>query len=197
MTAMRLIREKGYASTRVEDVCSAANITKGAFFHHFKSKEAMAEAAAHFWSEFTGSFFAQAPYQSLPNPVDRLFGYLEFREAILQGAPAEFTCLAGTMVQETYLTHPGVREACQQSIWDHAATIEPWIQAALDTLPPGHDLDAHELALFSQAVLQGGFILAKAKSDAGPAISAARHLRHYFGLLFRRQEVTETIGEKR
>ena len=34
-----VVRAKGYNATRVEDVCEAAGLTKGSFFHHFKSKE--------------------------------------------------------------------------------------------------------------------------------------------------------------
>ncbi len=31
------IRRKGYTATRVEDICRAAGVTKGSFFHHFSS----------------------------------------------------------------------------------------------------------------------------------------------------------------
>ena len=37
--ALRVIRTKGYTATRIDDVCAAAGLTKGSFFHHFKSKE--------------------------------------------------------------------------------------------------------------------------------------------------------------
>ena len=43
--ALRLIRTKGYAATAIDDLCHAAGVTKGAFFHHFRSKEELAVAA--------------------------------------------------------------------------------------------------------------------------------------------------------
>ena len=49
--ALALIREKGYASTTLDDLCAKARVAKGSFFHHFKDKEAMAIAAADYWSE--------------------------------------------------------------------------------------------------------------------------------------------------
>ncbi len=55
--AMHVIRSKGYTATRVEDVCEEAGLTKGSFFHHFKSKEELAVAAAEYWSLRTGQLF--------------------------------------------------------------------------------------------------------------------------------------------
>ena len=37
--ALRIVREQGYSATSVDDLCRAAGVTKGAFFHHFKSTE--------------------------------------------------------------------------------------------------------------------------------------------------------------
>ena len=50
---------------------------------------------------------------------------------------------------------------------------------------------AESLALHTQAVLQGAFILAKAKSGAEVAISTVDHLRRYIELLFRSQQHNE------
>jgi TetR/AcrR family transcriptional regulator, transcriptional repressor for nem operon len=41
---------------------TAAGVTKGAFFHHFESKEALGVAAAAYWAETTSALFATAPY---------------------------------------------------------------------------------------------------------------------------------------
>lgn len=39
--AARLFETRGYAATSVADICAELDITKGALFHHFKSKEGL------------------------------------------------------------------------------------------------------------------------------------------------------------
>lgn len=191
--AFSVIRAQGYSATSVEDLCRAAGVTKGAFFHHFASKEALAVAAANHWNETTSALFAGAPYHAPEDPLDRVLGYLDFRRAILQGEVPEFTCLVGTMVQEAYGSNPEIRDACRDAIFDHAANIERDIAEAMDQRGMKNTgWTARSLALHTQAVLQGAFILAKAEgtAEAGAELAgqSVDHLRNYIDMLFRNEE---------
>ena len=181
---MHVIRAQGYSATSVDDICIAAGVTKGAFFHHFKSKEELAIAAAAAFSAFADNIFQDAPYRALKDPVERLLGYVDFRRMILQGELPNFTCLVGTMVQETYDTFPAIREACNKSISDHAAMVEADIVAAMADRKINAEWTAQSLALYTQAVIQGAFILAKAKHGPEIAAQCLDHLRAYLVLLF-------------
>lgn len=185
--ARDVIRTQGFAATTVDDLCKAAGVTKGAFFHHFASKEALGVAAAVWWAETTSAFFAAAPYHDHADPLDRVLGYIDFRKAIIDGDLGAFTCLVGTMAQEVYASHPAIRDACAASIFGHAATIEPDIAAAMAAHGIAGDWTAASLAVHTQAVLQGAFILAKATGDAQVARDSVDHLARYVGLLFGRQ----------
>ncbi len=182
--ALQVIRTKGYSATTVDDICSAAGVTKGSFFHHFKGKEDLAITAANYWADMTGAVFETAPYHAHPDPLDRVLGYIDFRKSILQGSLPEFTCLVGTMVQETFDTAPAIRDACERSISGHAATIAVDIAKAMQVHNIQADWTADSLALHTQAVLQGAFILAKAKGTAHIASNSVDHLRRYVEMLF-------------
>ena len=175
--ALRTIRSQGYTATTVDDVCAAAGVTKGSFFHHFKGKEDLALAAIAHWNTVTGGHFAEAPHQRLPDPRDRVLGYLDLRAALLAGALPDTTCLLGTMVQETYQTHPTIRDACRDGIERHARTVAADLAQAKARYAPGADWAPDELALYTQAVLQGAFILAKASGDPQIALHCVAHLR--------------------
>ncbi len=184
--ARSVIRSKGFAATTVDDLCTAANVTKGAFFHHFPTKESLGVAAARFWAETTSAFFNTAPYHEPEDPLARVLAYVDFRRALIEGELAEFTCLVGTMVQEAYGSHPAIRDACADSIFGHAATLEPDIAAAMQAHGVAADWTPASLAQHTQAVLQGAFILAKATGDPAVALESVDHLKRYIALLFQR-----------
>ncbi|MBI5867550.1 MAG: TetR/AcrR family transcriptional regulator [candidate division Zixibacteria bacterium] len=182
--SLKVFRAKGYTATRIEDICAEAGLTKGSFFHHFRSKEELAVAAAQYWSAITGELFRGASYHRHEDPLDRLLAYIDFRAALVQGQPAEFTCLAGTLVQETFDTCPPIRDACEQSISGHAGEVAKIVAEAKARYVPDAPWSAESLALYTQAVLQGAFILAKARGGPEVAIECITHLRRYLELLF-------------
>jgi TetR/AcrR family transcriptional regulator, transcriptional repressor for nem operon len=185
IAALKVIRTKGYEATTVDDLCKEAGVTKGAFFHHFKTKEDAAIAATRFWTDVTGGLFANAPYHQHDDPLDQVIAYIDFRAALLDhGGLPDVTCLLGTTVQDTYETHPALREACDIGISIHADTVRDMIAAAKARYAPNASWSAESLALHTQAVIQGAFILAKAKSNKDVARDSIIHLRRYFELLF-------------
>ncbi len=182
--SVKLIRSKGYTATTVDDLCAEAGVTKGAFFHHFKSKESLGVASAHYWSETTGAVFDAAGYHGYPDPLDRVLGYLDFRKSMLRRQVSEFTCLAGTMVQEMYASSPDILDACCASITDHATKVEMDIATAIERYGIKPAWTANSLALYIQAVLQGAFVLSKAYGDGNVAMDCVDHLRRYVEQLF-------------
>jgi TetR/AcrR family transcriptional repressor of nem operon len=77
-----------------------------------------------------------------------------------------------------------VSAACERNISGHAKTLEADIRAAVRDHGVSGTLTPESLALHIQAVIQGGFILAKAKGSAAVAAESLDHLRRYVELLF-------------
>ena len=181
-----MIRERGYCASSLEELCAWAGVSKGAFYYHFRSKDALATAALEQWSKNTGAVFASADYIKQSDPLDRLIGYVQFRKEILAGQAAQFSCLAGTLVQEVHDSHPIIRSAACESIFDHLAFVEKMIAEAKQRHRPNGTWQPSTLSRHIHAVLQGAFILAKAKQDLAPAQQSLDHLLNYLNLVFGR-----------
>ena len=182
--AMHVMRLRGYSATTVDDICKAAGVTKGSFFHHFDSKEALGLAAAEHFSSMADRILGDAPYTKLPDPLDRVLGYIDFRTAILQGEICDYTCLLGTFVQELYDSHPAIRAACEKHMKHHIALITKDVAAAKAQYAPKASWTAASVAFYIQAVLQGSFIYAKATQGADVVVESLSHLRRYVRMLF-------------
>lgn len=184
--ARDVIRAKGYSATTVDDICTAAGVTKGSFFHHFASKEQLGIAAIEQFGLMASEIFGSAPYSSKPDPRDRVLGYVDFRASMLQGDIAQYTCLLGTTVQEVYVTHPDIRTACDRGMSEHVAELTRDIEAAKQKYAPDAAWSAQSVGYFMQAALQGAFIFAKAKQSPEVAIECLGHLRRYLETLLGR-----------
>ena len=182
--AVSVIRQRGYAAATIDDICRMAGVTKGSFFHHFKSKDDLAIEAARHWDRSSSLVFAEAEFTQAADPLDRLLGYLDFRAELLNCKLPDFTCYLGTMVQEVFGTHPDIRAACQTAFEHHLTVLERDIIAAKTLYAPQAAWTPRSVADFIQSTLQGAFILAKAQQGPDTILTGLSHLRRYLKTLF-------------
>jgi TetR/AcrR family transcriptional regulator, transcriptional repressor for nem operon len=185
VAAIRTFRATGYAATTIDDVCAAAGCTKGSFFHHFDSKEDLALSAIDVFAEEAELLFAAAAFHDASDPVDRVLGYVDFRGTLLAGELPEFTCLLGTLLQEMYASHPAIRTACDARLSEHVEMLSRDLRLARQTCASEPAWSAASVGNFIQAVLQGSFILAKARGSPAVVRENLSHLRRYLESILR------------
>jgi hypothetical protein len=129
--------------------------------------------------------YGAGPNQNLDNPLgvggvalhEWLFGTRTFQQMVGKNGGT-------TGIDKEYETTPAIREACERSITGHAATLEADIEAAMRERNMAPDWTAKSLALHTQAVIQGAFILAKATGGAEIAADSIDHMHSYIEMLF-------------
>ena len=183
--AERLMLAKGFVATTVDEICEAAKLTKGSFFHYFETKEALGrELLARFCT--TSQEQMQGACCQEREPLKRIRALLEFMiKASKEGTDSQ-GCLLGTFAQELSDTNPAMRQLC-------AAAFERWTQALKKDLDaarakyaPKATFDSESLAKHFIAVVEGAKILAKAEQDDGVVEASVKHFGRYVESLLKR-----------
>jgi len=182
--ATDLMRRSGYSATSVDEICTAAGVTKGAFFHHFPSKESLAKECLNQWREHMATAHRGAAYQSFEDPVAKVLGAIDFMIEMASSPDVEQSCLAGTTLQEVSATNPILREAAYECLLKG----QQYFQSLLDVAcrDRGVQLDTASLAEHWMGTVQGSLLLAKGARDPDVVRRNLTHFKMYVAALFNR-----------
>jgi TetR/AcrR family transcriptional repressor of nem operon len=189
--ATRLFTLKGYHDTKLDEVLRGAEVTTGAFFHHFRGKEELAFAVMDWYMEQRRHELAQIE-QGLrtagsDEPLDAVFRWLDatqerFRRRMERN---EAGCIFGNLTTALSESHEGFRQRLAEAFDRMALDFKPRLDAAVRYHCPGRRIDTLALARYIVAVLEGSILLARANQE--PRF-VARHfqflkeyLQHTFG----------------
>jgi TetR/AcrR family transcriptional repressor of nem operon len=182
---VKLMRARGFNATTVDDICSAAGVTKGGFFHYFKSKEEIAKAAVTRFREEKAKDFQDAPFRKLADPLDRVFGRLDFaKQSSGGGRHLTKGCLIGVFAQELSFTNPELRRACQDSFLRTAQDFEKDLAEAKSLHTPKATFDPKDVAMLYVSIVQGSLMLAKASETNAVLHENIEQFRRYLQGLF-------------
>jgi TetR/AcrR family transcriptional repressor of nem operon len=162
-----LLWERGYAATSPRDVMARAGVGQGSMYHHFSGKHELAVEAL---SAVTGELTGESSLLEIEgSPLERLKHYLSLPRPGTRG------CRVGRMTQDPQVVADAelitiVASAFDTMLgrWEHA------IAAAIDAGELPASIVPAELARTLAAVIQGGYVLARAKGEQGPMDAAIR-----------------------
>ncbi len=175
--AQGLILSKGFPATRVDEVCKAARVTKGSFYHHFESKDDLAAALIdHYFTGLTEAL-GGGSWQAIADPVDRVMAFFDHTMKVVRGPLLKQGCLLGSFALDLSETHPNIR-ADVEDRFDHlVAVIEPSLRSALMQQGKSGSVSAGAIARQFVSVHQGSIVLAKAYGDHGKVVEGLRCYR--------------------
>lgn len=183
-----LIIEQGYAATSIDEILATSGATKGAFFHHFESKEGMADALYGQYIAGEERTFEQTFRRAerlSSDPLQQVLITIGLFEEMF--APLEKPhpgCLMASFVYQNALMTPerSVQSRTVFIMWRDA--IGGKLREAEKLRRPRVMLDHDAVADMLQVVFEGGFIMAKVLGDGGLIVRYLRVLRSYIEVLF-------------
>ena len=181
--AQALMLAQGFAATTVEEICEAAKVTKGCFFHYFESKD---ELGTVLLERFCQS--SQALHQGLcgaeADPLKRVYAYIDGTIKLSQDPVLSKGCLLGLFSQELADTNPTIRKACCEGFEEWAKGFTKELTAAKARYAPKTSFSPKEVAEHFIAVLEGSMILGKTRKDMRVMAQNLRHFKAYVTSLY-------------
>ena len=182
---VNLMRSRGFNATTLDDICAAAGVTKGGFFHYFKSKEEIAKAALERFAAGKSNDFQNAEFRKVTDSLERLFARLDFVVQSIGGTSRVTKgCLIGMLAQELSASNPALRAACQASFVRVAQDFENDLIAAKADYAPKASFDTKSVATLYVAIIQGSLMLAKSSESNRVLAENIEHFRRYLQFLF-------------
>ena len=183
--AQALMLARGFAATTVDEICHQAKLTKGSFFHYFKSKDALGQALLRRFCE-TGDQLHRSLCGSERDPLKRVYRYIDEMIRLSRGPVMGKGCLLGTFAQELSDTHPDIRKMCSEAFSSWAVKLAADLQQAKRMYAPRAAFNPHSLAEHFIAVLEGAQILSKTQQDSRIIRKSLEHFKAYLKTLYGR-----------
>lgn len=188
VAAKKLVMSKGFAGTSVDDVLKATGLTKGAFFHHFKSKADLADQLMRWYAESDMKMFrtfmakAEAAHD---DPLDQLMQFLEDFESYLSDPDnPPRGCMYALYTYEDEHFENDVKGFVAETLQTWTSMYIRKFQEVIDRYPPAKPVTAKKLAEMFVSVIEGGLILERAYGNPGMAARQSEQFREYVELLF-------------
>src|SRR4051794_40929450 len=140
--ARQLMLERGFSATGVDEVCRVAGVTKGAFFHHFASKEELGREALAAWAAFGREIYAQAFAAPAGYPLDHVHRFFDIMIGLAARKDQTLTCLVGMLSQELALANSALRECCESHLTEWTQTAARMLAEAKAAQKPRIDFNA-------------------------------------------------------
>lgn len=187
--AQAMINDQGFAATSIEKVIDQVGVTKGAFFHHFKSKNSLARALIERFAQQDNDLLAAKMQQAEKLSDDPLQQVLIFAGLMLEVAEhldeePHPGCLFASYCYESGLFDDESMEIIRDALEKWRIAIVEKLKKAHERHPARIDVDWDSLADMVTVALEGAYVMARVFPGRAIFSHQVRHYRNYLKLLF-------------
>jgi TetR/AcrR family transcriptional regulator, transcriptional repressor for nem operon len=167
----------GFSATSVDEVLAAAGSSKGAFFHHFPTKRALAAALVERYVDADLRMLQEGldAASAARTPAARVTAFLGFYERAVEDLVADDTsCLYMAVLTERDLPDDATAGAIERAV---VAWRDAFVDLLVPALPPGCRVDPAALADHLFVTFEGSYLLCRSLGSAEPMRAQLRVLR--------------------
>jgi TetR/AcrR family transcriptional regulator, transcriptional repressor for nem operon len=176
---------QGYAATGIAEILARASANAGSFYHFFKTKEELLLAVLEMYIRSLEPVVVQPVLRQVADPVERVFGILEFYRRNLLATGCTYGCPIGRLALEIPEEQFRVHKRLADNFDGWTAAVEKCLEDARERFPAGTNLNT--LSKFVLTVMEGGVMQSRAHREVAPFDASVEHLREYFRLMMARE----------
>ncbi len=184
----KLVMQKGFSGTSIDDILKEAKLTKGAFFHHFKGKAELAKVLVEWHALSDLAMFERLVEESeaeTDDPLEQMMLFLEkFEEYISNSEDPSPGCMYAVYTYESMQFDPSVQDFVADTLRRWTSIYVRKYQEVLDAYAPAIPVTARQLAELTVSIVEGGLIQQRAYGDVKVTKRQSLQLRNYLSLLF-------------
>jgi len=190
--ALYLFWLQGYTATGISQILDRSSANAGSFYHFFKTKEELLLAVLELYLRTLEPVVVGPVSARLQDPVERVFGILEFYRGNLLATGCTYGCPIGRLALEIPEEQFRVHKRLADNFDGWTAAIQAFLEDARPRFPAKTNLQT--LSKFVLTVMEGGVMQARAQRQIAPFDASVEHLHQYFQLL-ETQRTREDAGE--
>jgi len=178
--AFELIYQKGYQTTSVDEIIATTQVTKGAFYYHFKTKDEMGLAILNelMIPNFKNNFIQ--PFQTEGNHLDTIYNLLHYLLMESEDLKVEYGCPASNFTQEMAPWNIDFTKALNNLSLNWEKTMIDAIEKAKKEQVLKSDVNAKEVAVFVISGYWGVRNLGKLENSKSVYLIYLKGLKNYF-----------------
>lgn len=190
--AQTLLLDQGYGGMSVDKVIAQAGITKGGFFHHFKSKNDLAQALLDRYVEMDNTLLHQLMERAEKLSHDPLQQYLIFvglLEETLRGLQQPPPgCLVASYLYQLGMFNEDTQQSVIDGFKEWERVLGQKLRAAMEKHTPRLPVRADQLYDNLLALFEGGVIMAKIYNKSVTLAEQLAQHKNYVELLFNQHD---------
>jgi len=181
--AFELIYINGYQTTSVDEIIATTQVTKGAFYYHFKTKDEMGLAIINelMIPNFKNTFIE--PFQNIVNPLDAIYDLMYNLLMENEMLKVEYGCPASNFTQEMAPWNIDFTKALNHLSLQWENTMIEAVEKGKQNGLVKTEVDAKEVAIFVLSGYWGVRNLGKLENSKSVYLVYLKGLKAYFDTL--------------
>jgi len=186
--AQALVLDHGFGGVSIDQVIAQLDVTKGAFFHHFKNKKQLAHALIERYADDGIALFEsnmERAQKLSDDPLQQLLIFVGLYEEIFDNFTEPYPgCLLASYAYEMQLFDDEIKPIVTKEFQLSRRELTALIGRIADKYPPRTPVDARALADMFMSTFEGAFVLEKSLSDPQITVEQLRLYKMFLSTLF-------------